>query len=120
MRARARSTSTTRCSTARAPRTEVAIKVPIAASEAATTASATSTSMSVKPALPRRSECVARDNPGPSGEPVDANLVANAGPAEPDDPAAGHSRRQKADRRGCDPPIAAIRQYCIDDDIARD
>src|SRR5436305_13402829 len=88
-----------RCSpTARAPRVVTAISEPIAASEIATTDSATSTSIKVKPAV-ERLEPFGRNNLDPSGEPVDADFVADAEPRQRDRAAARHSRREEADGR---------------------
>ena len=70
--------SATCCSSDRTPRALVAISEPIATSETATSASAISTSMMVKPASP---SSVAGDVTGrnldPSGQPVDANFIAD-------------------------------------------
>src|SRR5947209_11117068 len=93
----------------RTPRVVTAMSEPMAASDTETTASATSTSIRVKPpslSLPRlrgragwgRLDAVVRNNLDPSGEPVDADFVADAEARQRDRAAARHARGEEADR----------------------
>src|SRR5882724_12956848 len=108
------------CSSERTPRTFVDITDPIATMETATTASAINTSMIVKPAS-RRSigGGVARNNFNPSGQPVDANLVANIKSRQRDGPATRHSAGKETDGRQDFMPVAGLRQQRIETDILR-
>src|SRR5882757_5141678 len=81
----------------RVPRTVVAINAPIDESEIATMASATSTSISVKPAVVGLT-AVERDNFDPSRQPIDPDLVTGTQPTQCNGAAAGHPRREKANR----------------------
>src|SRR5262249_39126452 len=121
---RAVSTSIRLVSSERAPRTVLAISEPMAASATATTASATSTSISMKPWASRRSDrrqrasrarrasCTRRSrhaailvilkttergNFYASRQPIDADLVPGAQPAERDHAAARHAAGKEAD-----------------------
>src|SRR5256885_17033638 len=99
MIARAVSTSVKCSPIERTPRVVTAISEPIAASETETTASATSTSIRVKPALALRLlDAIVRNNLNPSGEPVDANFVADAEPRQRNCAAARHPGREEANR----------------------
>src|SRR5690349_10643826 len=96
-----------RCSpTARAPRVVTAISDPIAASEIAMTASATSTSIRVKPRW-LRLKPFRRNNLYPSGEPVDADLIADTEACQRNGAAARHARREELDGFTGEPLIAA-------------
>src|ERR1700723_2843963 len=91
--------SVTCCSSERTPRTFVDITDPIATTETATTASATSTSMIVKPASWPSIGGVARNNFDPSGQPVDANFIADILARQGHGSAARHAAGKEADRR---------------------
>src|SRR5947209_2928747 len=114
----------------RTPRVVTAISEPIAASETETTASATSTSIRVKPpslSLPRlrgrvgwgRLNAVVRNNLDPSGEPVDADLIADAKPRQRDRATARHAGCEEADRLAGRALIATRRQQRIERHIVR-
>src|SRR6185437_6200922 len=80
------------------PRTVAPTSAPIDVSITAITASATTTSIKVKPALAAgASERVEPDNLDASGEPIDADFVAGAEPAERDHAAAGHAGSKEHD-----------------------
>src|ERR1700676_2637301 len=102
------------CSSDRTPRTFVDITDPIATMQTATTASAINTSMIVKPDCgPSIRGGAVRDNFDPSGQPVDANLIASIEPGQRDGPAARHSVGKEADGRERRPLAAALRQQRV-------
>src|SRR5256885_5378851 len=120
MIARAVSTSVKCSPMERTPRVVTAISEPIAASETETTASATRTSIRVKPALALRlSDAVVRNNLDPSGEPVDADLVADAEPRQCDRAPARHAGREEADPLAGRTLVAARGQHCVERHILR-
>src|ERR1700726_3259132 len=103
--------SVTCCSSRRTPRTFVDMTDPIARIDTATIASAINTSMIVKPASRRSIDGgVVRSNFDPSGQPVDANLIAGIEPRQRDGAAARHSAGKKADGRQGRTPVAGLRQ----------
>ena len=125
MTARLVSTSATRRSSERTPRTVVAISEPIAASDTATTESATSTSTSVKPATPYlriarlRLKQVERDNFDASCQPINPDFVADAMSRQRNDTAARHAGRKEANGAAGRPLIASSGQQRIEGNVIR-
>src|SRR3984893_19393970 len=82
--------------------------------QTATTASAINTSMIVKPECgPSIRGGAVRDNFDPSGQPIDATLVAGIEPRQRDGPAARHPVGKEADGRERRTLAAALRQQRV-------
>src|SRR5690349_1284791 len=121
MTVRAFCISVTCCSSRRTPRTFVDMTDPIETMQTATTASAISTSMMVKPASDGSvGNGAARNNFDPSGQPVDANLVAGVEPRQRDGPAARHAAGEKADGRQRRTAVTALGQQRIEANVVGD
>src|SRR3984885_11334998 len=118
MTVRAVCISATCCSSDITPRTLVAINEPIATMETATIASAISTSIIVKPASRRSVGAgLVWNNLDPSGQPVDANLVAGVEAGQRDGAAAGCAVGKEADGRQRRLLPARLRQQRIEADV---
>src|SRR4051812_18263418 len=99
----------------RVPLAVVAITAPIEPSTAAMIANATSASIRVNPASP--SDRLLLDNLDASGQPVDANLIAEAGTRQRDGASARHPRGKEIDRAAGVSIGAARRQIGIEHDV---
>src|SRR5579864_6373574 len=119
---RAGSEAIRRRSTERMLLTVLPTTAPMAPSTTASRAIATKTSIKVKPAVPRggrMSERAMRHHIDASGQPVDANLVADAETRQRDDAAARHSRRKEIDRHAGRAIVTTRRQHGVDPHVGR-